>query len=191
MLAALSSATPHPIVSFQISFDVKLLLLALQKKRAGVGGLEDFMLSAWVNPVNLTPCYLNSRRRGLWPLGGLSAASLIQPQEPKWDAWSSCCPAPFWLSKGVCKGSFKLCSSCLSLFQKGSQKPRGNASTGYYKPLKRALAKAGYCSKMILYGLKGIKKILCWGGYSDKYLTKPPRISHCTSLCKSQGQRNI
>jgi len=58
----------------------------------------------------------------------------------------------------VCKGSSRLHSSHLSLLHKANQKSTGNMSMGYYKPLTQALIEAEYCSKMILYGLKGIKK---------------------------------
>jgi len=42
---------------------------------------------------------------------------------------------------------------------KRSQQSKENTSAGYYKPLTQAPIEAVYCSKMILYGLKGIKKI--------------------------------
>lgn len=41
---------------------------------------------------------------------------------------------------------------------KRSQQTKENTSAGYYKPLTQAPIEAEYCSEMIFYGLKGIKK---------------------------------
>lgn len=101
--------------------------------------------------------HLNSWRSGLWPLGGLCSNTRVPTKElcriheaPAPAA--PICPGPGEGLQGI------LQALLLSPLLLQSQQSRGNTSAGYYKPLTQAPIEAGYCSKMILYGLKGIKK---------------------------------